>query len=305
MNKNISFLKEIVWFDIDKRGYINTPLKNQGAVYIYMKVSNKTEYYVGASLQLKTRISSHRCCINGNNYKSKGSPLFYKSVLKYGWVNFKFGVLEYIDLSKISNIKQKKDKLLEREQYYLDNINPSLNICKIAGSVLGIKHGITFSRNLSKSRRGIRRKVIKLSVKKIHNVPKVVTIETRIKLSSRTQGVSVKVFDGSNLINKFTTITSAAKHLGVNNKTISRILNTGISYDNYIYIFEIKDLRVWIYDPKYKLVKILDNVLKTSAWCNIPYTTISRYIKSGKLYGNKYYFYNINSKSNPYYGNKD
>jgi group I intron endonuclease len=265
MNKNISFLKEIVWFDIDKRGYINTPLKNQGAVYIYMKVSNKTEYYVGASLQLKTRISSHRCCINGNNYKSKGSPLFYKSVLKYGWVNFKFGVLEYIDLSKISNIKQKKDKLLEREQYYLDNINPSLNICKIAGSVLGIKHGITFSRNLSKSRRGIRRKVIKLSVKKIHNVPKVVTIETRIKLSSRTQDVSVKVFDGSNLINKFTTITSAAKHLGVNNKTISRILNTSISYGNYIYIFEIKDLRVWIYDPKYKLVKILDNVLKTSA----------------------------------------
>jgi len=178
-------------------------------------------------------------------------------------------------------------------------------MCKIAGSVLGIKHGITFSKNLSKSRRGIRRKVIKSSVKKINNVPKVVTLETRIKLSSRTRGVSVKVFDGSNLINEYTTITSAAKHLGIDKKIISRILNTGISYDNYIYKFEIKDLRVWVYDSKYKLVKILDNVLKTSAWCNIPYTTIYRYIKSGKLYGNKYYFYIINSKSNPYFGNKD
>ena len=36
MNKNISFLKEIVWFDIDKGDYINTSLKNQSAVYIYI-----------------------------------------------------------------------------------------------------------------------------------------------------------------------------------------------------------------------------------------------------------------------------
>jgi hypothetical protein len=100
----------------------------------------------------------------------------------------------------------------------------------------------------------------------VHIIKRPVFIDKRYIIPGKSYiGVSVKVFDGSNLINKFTTITSAAKHLGVNNKTISRILNTGISYDNYIYIFEIKDLRVWIYDPKYKLVKILDNVLKISA----------------------------------------
>ncbi len=86
-------------------------------------------------------------------------------------------------------------------------------------------------------------------------------------------------------------MTSAAKHFNVSYKTISKILKTGIPYDdNYIYKFETKDTEVWVYDHYKKLVNIFDNVLKVSVYYNIPYTTISRYIKSGKLYKNKYYF---------------
>jgi hypothetical protein len=33
---------------------------------------------------------------------------FSNSVLKHGWSNFKFGVLEFIDLSNTTYIKQKK-----------------------------------------------------------------------------------------------------------------------------------------------------------------------------------------------------
>jgi hypothetical protein len=39
-------------------------------------------------------------------------------------------------------------------------------------------------------------------------------------------------------------MTSAAKFIGVDRKTISRIFETGISYDNYVYKFEVKDTRV-------------------------------------------------------------
>lgn len=76
---------------------------------------------------------------------------------------------------------------------------------------------------------------------------------------------------------------SAAKHIGVTHKTIYNIFTKGKSYDNLIYKFKIKDIRVWIYDSKNKLVNILGNTLKTSIYYNIPNTTLHSYIKSGRL----------------------
>jgi hypothetical protein len=62
--------------------------------------------------------------------------------------------------------------------------------------------------------------------------------EIKFKLASRSQGISVKIFDHShNLVNQFPTMTSAAKYLGVSDRTIRRVLDTGKSYDNYIYKF--------------------------------------------------------------------
>jgi hypothetical protein len=53
-----------------------------------------------------------------------------------------------------------------------------------------------------------------------------------------------------------------------------------------------------VYDSNKKFIKIVDNAKKTSVLYNIPRSTLSNYIKSGKLYNNKYYFYNIYSKFN-------
>ncbi len=79
-----------------------------------------------------------------------------------------------------------------------------------------------------------------------------------------------------------------------------KIFKTGISYDNYIYKFERKDHRIWVYHFNKELVEILENQKTTIKLYNIPRTTLFNYIKSGKLYKNKYYFYNIDSKFNPY-----
>jgi hypothetical protein len=67
------------------------------------------------------------------------------------------------------DIKQKKKTLLEREQYYLDNINPSLNIRKIASSPLGIKRYITFNTNESESQIS---KKLGIKVNDINNISK-------------------------------------------------------------------------------------------------------------------------------------
>jgi NUMOD1 domain len=157
-----------------------------------------------------------------------------------------------------------------------------------------------FSINLNKSKRGKSKKV-GIRVNNINNISKVVTPETLLKISSRCKGVSVKIFDKSNnLINQFPTITSTAKYSGVDNKTISMIFKTGKSYDNFVYKFDIKYNRVWVYDYNHKLINILDSIKKASEWSKIPSSTMSDYIKSGKLYKNKFYFYKICYQYNPY-----
>jgi group I intron endonuclease len=150
--------------------------------------------------------------------------------------------------------------LIQREQYYIDLLNPEYNICKIAGSNLGFKHseitkeklsiskkgvkrGILYSKILSKATRGIEHSTT-LNIK-INSTPKLVTTTTILKMSQRNAGIRVKVYDKNNiLINEFPTIMSAAKYFGVSSSTIGNIFKTGISYDDYIYKFEVKDTRI-------------------------------------------------------------
>lgn len=96
-------------------------------------------------------------------------------------------------------------------------------------------------------------------------------------------------------------MTSAAKYFYINYKTISRYLDRDITYNDFIYKSEIKNKRVWVYNPNYELLKICYSARKASIWYSIPYSTIDSYIKSGKLYKKKFYFYNVSYTSNPYF----
>ena len=202
----------------------------------------------------------------------------------------------------------KKNVLIEREQYYINLLKPKYNILKIASSRFGHKLSEETKKALSVASRGRihtyeTRNNIGLHLKSIARI-NIVKPETRLKLSLRGQGLTVKVFDkNNNLIKEFPTIGSTARHFGFSIPVIQRILNGGKSYDDFIYKFELKDLRVWVYNSNKELVIVLNNARKISKWCNIPRSTLSNYIKSGKLYKNKYYFYNISSESNPYFSN--
>jgi hypothetical protein len=195
-------------------------------------------------------------------------------------------VLEYVKLSE--NKCENKSILLNREQYYLDLINPSLNVCKTAvESPLGVKRNAIFSFNLSKAKRG---KKLKSNIK-IDDIPKVITLETQLKKLEKNKSVNVKIYDKlGSLIYEFPTIRSAAKHFGLDPSTIGDIYRTGISYDDYVYKFKAVNLKVHVYDSNHNLVNVLDNYIKASIFYKIPLTTIHRYIKSGKIYNNYLYF---------------
>jgi hypothetical protein len=56
--------------------------------------------------------------------------MIYKALVKYGYSSFKLEILE----------NSEPNILIEREQYYLDLLNPEYNILKKAGSLLGFRH---------------------------------------------------------------------------------------------------------------------------------------------------------------------
>lgn len=256
--------------------------RNKSGIYKWNNlITNKS--YIGSAVNLSNRLKFY---FNKNSIRrvvEKESSMIYSALLKYGYSNFSLNILEYCD----------KYILISREQYYIDQLKPEYNILKVAGSRLGCKHSLEVKKIISTTSRN--RKILRKDNIAYH--PRIVTANTKLKLSVRGQGVNVKIFDRSgNLINQFSSMKSAANYFGITYRTISRILDTGISYDEFIYKFETKDLRIWICNSDNKLIKVLNNAKNTSIYYNIPRSTLFDYIKSGKLYKHKYYFYNICSK---------
>jgi len=56
--------------------------------------------------------------------------LIYRALLKYGYSAFRLDIIEYCDISILT----------EREQYYLDNLKHVYNILPSAYTTLGHKH---------------------------------------------------------------------------------------------------------------------------------------------------------------------
>ena len=100
---------------------------NIGVYKIINKINKK--FYVGSTstIGFEKRWKKHILDLNKNIHHS-----FYlqKSWNKYGPDNFSFEIIEEC----IS------EKCIIKEQYYLDFLKPEYNICKMAGSTLGIKY---------------------------------------------------------------------------------------------------------------------------------------------------------------------
>lgn len=82
--------------------------------------------YVGQSIQIEQRYRQHLYKLRTNTH---GSPYFQNAYNKYGVKPFDYIILE----------ETTKDRLVEREQFYIDLYQPKYNVAKVAGSRLGVK----------------------------------------------------------------------------------------------------------------------------------------------------------------------
>jgi group I intron endonuclease len=62
-----------------------------------------------------------------------------RALLDHGYSAFSLAIIEYIDVTGLSK-DSSKELILEREQFYINNLNPEFNLLKVAGSTLGFKH---------------------------------------------------------------------------------------------------------------------------------------------------------------------
>ena len=202
--------------------------KNRNKSGIYRWINNENgNTYVGSAVNLSKRINSY--------YQEKElnrNPRPIKdALLKYGHKKFSLEILEYC----------KKKDLLEREQYYLDKLNPEYNILKQAYSLLGFKHS---EETIEKLKSKTLTEEQKEFISALHS-GKTVSEETKLKLSesikefkknnpltpealdnitkktTEREGVKVTLSDietGEEL--HFDTKTEAGKYLGISRQAI-------------------------------------------------------------------------------------
>ncbi len=119
---------------------------------IYMIYNLQTEKcYIGSTRSFMDRFANHRNALNKNNH---GNDHLQKSWNKYTKYSFLFAPIEIVEV----------EKLEEREQYYLDNIDPEFlyNMQKSSNAKEKISNGdrhysptLDAKRKTSKSRRSL------------------------------------------------------------------------------------------------------------------------------------------------------
>lgn len=76
------------------------------------------DFYIGSSKNIKRRWATHKC---SSTWISRPGVKLYQAFIEYDLNNFSFEIIE------------ETDNLREREQYWIDQLNPSYNINKANG----------------------------------------------------------------------------------------------------------------------------------------------------------------------------
>ena len=150
-----------------------------------------------------------------------------------------------------------KTVLIEREQFYLDTLKPEYNLLKIAGSKLGSKHSLVTRKTLSNLALG-----------------RSISKETRLNISEALKGRTLSE-DTKTKIRNYKHTSKAKLKISLNHHRTKSVQIEDIN-TNYITIFP--------------------NMTLAAAHFNTTTATIGSYIKSQKVYKDRYLFTTVTNK---------
>lgn len=210
--------------------------KNKAGIYRWVnKVNHKT--YIGSSVNLGRRFKVYYDFSFLSVRIKKAQSHIYSAILKHGYYNFQLEILEYCA----------KENAISREQYYIDLLNPEYNLNSTAGSRLGANISNESRQKMSAAAIGRKhteetKNLISLANKGINNpnFGKTHSKETKALISlarlgksilsesvkakmSEQSGTALRIIDlRTNETSEFTSITKAAKAMGVTQPPLSR-----------------------------------------------------------------------------------
>lgn len=100
----------------------------ESVIYKMYSINCPSIFYIGSAIDFSKRKIRHRHQLKKGIHKNIRMQRIYD---KYGKDSIRFDVIELV--SDINFI-------IKREQYFIDTLNPKINILKTAGSCLGFKH---------------------------------------------------------------------------------------------------------------------------------------------------------------------
>ena len=114
----------------------NKPIKSSGIYQIESFTNGKK--YIGSAVHLSNRVFyGHLTYLRSNKH---GNILLQRHFNKYGEGDLWFDILERCNKFPNESTEHYRQRLLSREQFYIDTLKPEFNICPVAGSSLGMKH---------------------------------------------------------------------------------------------------------------------------------------------------------------------
>jgi group I intron endonuclease len=217
-----------------------------------------------------------------------------RALIKYGYSNFRLDILEYCDNSK--------NTLLEREQYYIDLLNPIYNIDKIAGSSAGRILSENTKQLISNS---LKKRYLTHSSK---NKGKIHTEETKLLMSRNRTGPKNPFYgnkhseESKELIRKsklgktqsIETREARSSTLGqtiyLYKKNIDKNLEIELTNSDYLLYKDksINNYNIPTSENSFSLVKQFQSIRKLGEFLGVSHSTISSYLKTGKVYKGLY-----------------
>lgn len=116
-------------------------MKIKSGIYQWRNVANG-KVYVGSAVDLVRRNRQHLHLLNYNKHYNN---MLQAGFNKYGPEQFVFEIIETVE---------DLNKLVEREQHFIDTLNPGYNIRKIANSNIGVKWSAETIAKRQASRKG-------------------------------------------------------------------------------------------------------------------------------------------------------
>jgi len=276
---------------------------NKGKSGIYRWVNNiNGKCYVGSAVNITNRLYQY---FSAKRLMTDNMAI-NKAILKYGYSNFSFEILEYCSV----------EELLKREQFYFDLLSPEYNILKIAGSSLGYKHSLDNILKFSNAKKGeknpmfgkthseeTREKKSKAMKGKTHS-----KISIQKMIEARGTAIYLYSLDSDNklnqLLNIFPSSQVAAKELECSDFSIRKYARSNYIFQNQ-YILSLEPLTsafkaftnkfsrhegiiIYIYSLDGQLIESFTSATKAGLYLKLTRQTIMNYAHSNKILKNKF-----------------